>query len=347
MTILDDSAELLEDSIQTVSSFCAIFEGIDRDVSAVKKYFSTLASPVGAEKIRRSLKRKCQSSIRSLNDPNHIRKVKKKFENQYDALYDFLPPLYKGALKGKKLKTVTIADLNNLYDNVLKSKNGIKKEVSLPDPDNTRIIYYCEKVRESCESLLKKLRGLLEFIKKYSPNIIDAKTFTLNLPNKIRIPGSAHVLIDTDFAKNLAEVKTKKKQEFLQIRVSGKIVIPKVVLHEMSHRPYGVASPLVPAAIRNYFRNNLHAEIPNVRPTKDEQDEIIQLRRKYTPQGSREEGKFRRSGDMSLLVYAKRRGKNPTIILSNNLSEIQKIGDALNRTSGTNIKVFPFTRVYS
>jgi len=307
MTILDDFAQLLDNSIQIVSAFCATFEEISKDLLAVEAYLKKVPSSPTAVKIEKSLRRKCNTLIREGN-PVAIRKVRKQFAHEYDLFFDFLPPQYKNALARKKLKHVTLHDLQALYDSILDSKREIKTELGSHKIANTTLIrHYCEKVRESCEPLLKKLRGLLNFIKKYSPAIIEAKTFTLNLSRKIRIPANAHVLIDTDFAKTLADEKSKKKQEFLNITIPGKIVIPRAVLKEMKYRPFHVGSALVPPVILKYFKETLHADFPDVNPTEDEKEEIVRLRRQYTPQGSSE--RLRRHVSFSVWLE-ERKGTN-------------------------------------
>ncbi|RMD66949.1 hypothetical protein D6817_02925, partial [Candidatus Pacearchaeota archaeon] len=156
--------------------------------------------------------------------------------------------------------------------------------------------------------------------------------------------------LDSDF---LTQVYQMEKQGSAKVGELSKwnVVMPKRVAQELSYVPPWRRASLVPSKFLNYLTNKCGVRVEDIGIEEDKvrrkvEDYIVELWKELTPQGKEkaydpgEEQKFRHSADIRLLSYAVTHPDQDVIILSNNSSEIERIGEALNAKKQARVYVF-------
>ncbi len=105
----------------------------------------------------------------------------------------------------------------------------------------------------------------------------------------------------------------------------------------------GTGNSLIPEKKMHYLTRRLHTEVIDYSPREDVKKHIFALWRTVTEPGKRstliQQTRFKESGDMDMLAYACERGKNSTVIMSDNSTEIPRIAHLL-RQEGVNVRVY-------
>lgn len=148
----------------------------------------------------------------------------------------------------------------------------------------------------------------------------------------------AELLIDTNALKYMANLKEGFFEHYT-------VIIPRTVYEEARRLGRG-RQPLIPQkVINNLTRNEIGAYIPKkgeYKQNPNNQNKILEYWTTETPQGKRREiseEKFKSSADMELLDRAIQRGEKPTIIFTDNFSEIGKIAEQLRKYDKINVTV--------
>lgn len=185
---------------------------------------------------------------------------------------------------------------------------------------------------------LEELRNYLEHHQEAMLNDISSTiTLTVNVDSVLRVrgirPGSAEVLIDANFAREMEQERLREKKTQYDLHLTGQqIVIPKQVVDEMRRRRGITGPPLVSGQLISYLQSK--GKVEDIRPTPIQQDTIMTAWRTTTKGRSateREQDLFQNSGDMSLLARAVERGPLPTVILSNDNDVIGVAGELRSR----------------
>ncbi|MEE9525108.1 MAG: hypothetical protein V3V78_00695 [Candidatus Woesearchaeota archaeon] len=183
--------------------------------------------------------------------------------------------------------------------------------------------------------------------------------FTVDFDRAFRIENvpmaTAEVLLDADFITHLDEERRRRKNSLYNIRLTPRARIPKAVIRELRTQGGVEEKALVIGNTLNYFTTVLRVPLLEINPTQPEKDRIVRFWKEETRQGqairhlenSIQERRFRNSGDMALLTRAMRRGiNNPTVILTDNYSEIGYIASRMTREGLARVRVLTKNETY-
>lgn len=171
---------------------------------------------------------------------------------------------------------------------------------------------------------LEELRNYIEHHQEAILNDIRSTiTLTVNVDSVLRVrglrPGSAEVLIDANFAREMEQQRLREKKTQYDLHITGQhLVIPERVVGEMQRRRGITGPPLVSRQLISYLRSR--GTVKDIHPTPAQQSTITAVWRTTTKGRNateREQDLFQNSGDMSLLCRAVERGPLLTVILSN------------------------------
>lgn len=356
--------ELVEDTLKLIFDLVSKLNNQLRKSEKLKRILEESKEEILAWKsVRRKIKKIVIKQIVKLQKKISKLIRDKALLSKLDELYNYLPgdaqrrfyPDYFNKIKEY---------LNNLI--MINGKKGLlKNEAKKWDLNIDELIKITDKSIIYNKHLIETLQSLHKTITETKKAIIDKRSqlinFTVDLNRALRMhkvnPRSAEVLIDTDFAKNMSIAKKKSGKKSFNIQLDSNVVIPAEVEREMSVFA-GPGGNFVPKSTINYFLKakpeGLGAEIRPINPTEEEKDEIVQVWLIETSQGinasqynnKNAERKFRESGDVALLVEGLRRRRRPTVIFTDNYSEIGRIAAYFRRINKANIKVFT-SRIYS
>lgn len=171
---------------------------------------------------------------------------------------------------------------------------------------------------------LEELRNYIESHQEAMLNDIRSTiTITVDLDSVLRVrglrPGSAEVLIDANFAREMEQERLRDKKTQYDLHLTGQpLVIPQRVVDEMRRRHGMTREPTVSRQLISYLCSR--GRVEDIRPTSGQQRTITDAWRSTFKGKSATEYQqelFQNSGDMSLLTRALERGLLPTVILSN------------------------------
>jgi hypothetical protein len=292
-----------------------------------------------------------------------VQKFAKRFMRQLEQFIEIAPTGYQGQLVAYK-KQIEIN--TGILVRELSRESYLRKLVVAEGMFNSSVLLgtVVKIIQEGIQPLEGTLLNLEQYIKENRPQLqimfdnkeraIEEKdTLTVDIDSVLREHGlpldKVHVLIDTDFAKNLSIELARLRKNKYNIIISCPIFIPKIVLWEMKKVLNGTS--LVPNKLIDYLISRCGAQISEVDATAAQKEQILTIWRTVTSDGRIEteqlREKFWYSGDMKLLIYGMWHRDKIVVVLSDNYDDIGKIAARLNELDLARIQVLGTQAVYA
>jgi len=157
------------------------------------------------------------------------------------------------------------------------------------------------------------------------------------------------ILLDAEFLMTLYKKRATLPQNFFG---NYQVIVPSSVYDEVTRRQQSTGKAGVSKKFLNNLRKNYNVTIDvNINPGQEYREDMMPYWEECTPQGKLnnpfERKKFEKGADSEMLAYAYKRDKTPTVIITENYSEIGNISDELRDTIGVNVRTYRTSDVLS